>query len=86
MAKPGQAVAARAKRGKRGVLLAAPELWPLLPSHASGRRRKVYLGDSAVNEEDPSATALPRCRRRNAIRRATFLRETHPYPSLLLYR
>jgi len=36
MAKPGQAVAARAKRGKKGVLLAAPELW-LLPSHASGR-------------------------------------------------
>ena len=34
--RPGQAVAARAKRGKRGVLLAAPELW-LLPSHASGR-------------------------------------------------
>ena len=36
MAKPGQAVAARAKRGKRGVLLAALEVWPL-PSHASGR-------------------------------------------------
>jgi len=36
MAEPGQAVAARAKRGKRGVLFAAPELW-LLPSPASGR-------------------------------------------------
>ena len=31
-----------------------------------------------------SATA-PRCRKRNPIRRATFLRETHPYPSLLRY-
>ena len=34
--KPGQAGAARAKRGKREVLLAAPVLW-LLPSHAAGR-------------------------------------------------
>jgi len=35
MAKPGQAVAARAKRGRREVLLAAPELWPL-PSRGGG--------------------------------------------------
>ena len=35
LANPGQAVTARAKRGKRGVLFAAPGLW-LLPSHASG--------------------------------------------------
>jgi hypothetical protein len=35
LANPGQAVAARAKRGKRGVLFAAPGLW-LLPSQGSG--------------------------------------------------
>ena len=35
MAKPGQADAARAKRGKRRVLFAASGLW-LLPSHAPG--------------------------------------------------
>ena len=34
-ANPGQADAARAKRGKRRVLFAAPGLW-LLPSHAPG--------------------------------------------------
>ena len=35
LANPGQAVAARATRGKRGVLFAAPGLW-LLPSQGSG--------------------------------------------------
>jgi hypothetical protein len=39
LANPRHAVTARAKRGKRGVLFAAPGLW-LLPSHASEGERE----------------------------------------------
>ena len=40
--KPGQAGAARAKRGKREALFAAPVLW-LLPSHAPGQVAPAQL-------------------------------------------
>jgi len=40
--KPGRAGAARAKRGKRELLLAAPVLW-LFPSHTTGRVALSHL-------------------------------------------
>ena len=52
LANPGQAEAARAKRGKRRVLFAAPELW-LLPSHAPG-----HVAQEEEEEEEEEEESL----------------------------
>jgi hypothetical protein len=58
LANPGQAVAARAKRGKRGVLFAAPGLW-LLPSQGSGHVAPDQLWAMPTFSVHTGRTSLP---------------------------